>query len=193
MADVILVKNVGSDPFDVRYNSRSTIIPPQDTAIVDVEAAKLWFGDWDARNVGKEERHQFRSQELARLKGLYGAHYDDDMRQPDPRIPEPLFAEQKWDRNQPRIELYEQDGTRIISVLDDPKGDSLPLEDASSDVLARTIEQMQKQLEDMNQRLLKAQEAQSTMDIPTDSPETAPQRRRGAVKVDAALDREEVG
>lgn len=193
MADVVMVRNVADKPFDVRYNSRSTIINPDETGIVDSEAAKLWFGDWEARNIGREERHQFRTRELERLKGIYGAHFDDDFRAEHPSIPEPLLADQKWERNRPRVELYNQSGERIISVLDDPEGNTLPLEDASQDVLARTVSQMQSQLDELKDQLSKAQEAQATLDIPTDSPDTSPQRRRGQVKVDAVVDREEVG
>lgn len=193
MAEVIIVRNTGTSDLDVRFNSRSTIIKPDESGIVETDAAKLWFGDWDARNMGREERHQFRTHELARLRGIYGAHFDDDFRTEHPSIPEPLLADQKWERNRPHVELFEQDGTRIISVLDDPEGKTLPLEEASHDVLARTVEDMQAQLAQMQEQLAKAQEAQDTLSVPTDSPDTSPQRKRGAVKVDAAIDREDVG
>lgn len=193
MADVVICKNVGDKPIDVRYNSRSTVIEPGESGIVESEAAKLWFGDWDQRNIGKDERNQHRTAELERIKGLFGSLFDDDIRNPDPRLEKPLLAHQKWERNRPQVELYNQDGTRIISVLDDSTGATLPLDEAPTDVLARTVEQMQAQITAMEQMLAKAQEAQDTLSVPTDSPDTSPQRKRGAVKVDAAIDREDVG
>ena len=191
MADVIVARNRGDKPFEVKFNSRITTIPAGGEAIIDREAAVVWFGDWEARNVGKAEMHQFRSQELARLKGLYGAHFDD--RPGDPRTPEPLTADEKWVRYCPQIELYNTSNERIIGILDDPTGHSLPLEDAPSDVLAAAVNRMQSEMEDLKAQIAAANEAKATIDIPVDSSENSPQRRRGNVKVDAALEDADVG
>ena len=182
MADIVRVKNVGSADFHGAYDNRPFVIAPGSEAIIDREAACIWFGDWNARNLGPEQRHQFRRMEVERLKGLYGAHYDDP--RDDPRISAPMYAEEKWAANAPHVEIYETDGTKVTTVIEDPTGSTLPIENApAADVAAaatmqKEIERLQSAVSELQGRDVKA---------PTDSPERGT-RRRGPVAVEAALD-----
>jgi len=94
MADIVVVKNVGPDDFKGAFNSKPFVIPAGGDAFLDREAAFIYFGDWNARNLGTDQKMQFRLMEVNRLKGMYGAHYDDP--RDDPRIPAPLYAHEKW-------------------------------------------------------------------------------------------------
>lgn len=184
MADVVIAKNESDSAFRGKYNNVPFVIPAGGDQIIDREAAIVWFGDWNARNIGDNEHLQYRSKEELRLRGMYGASFDDP--RDDPRIPEPKTGEQKWETNRPRIKLFETDGKPIVSVLDDPDGTDLPIEQAPTENLAAAMADMQKQIADMQSRLEKAQEAAATVEIPEDDPGEAPKRRRGPVTVDAS-------
>lgn len=186
MADIVRVKNRAGVPFEGRYNNQPFTIPARGDSIIDREAAIIWFGDWEARDIGRDPRMHFRSQEVARLKGLYGAHFDDPRE--DPRFENPLTADEKWERNKPQIDLFEADGTPIISVIADPTGKGLPIEGAPAEDLAAVMADMQRQMTELQSKLIAAQEAASTSDIPEDSPNDAPRRRRGPVTVEQARD-----
>lgn len=184
MADIVTVENRSSEDFRGAYNSKSFVVPAGKKTIIDREAAVIWFGDWNTRNVGSDPRTQYRARELERLKGLYGALFDDPLE--DPRIPDPLRGEQKWAANKPNVALYEADGKAIVSVIEDPAGEGLPLEDAPAEDLAAAMATLQAQVAEMQSKLIAAQEAQATNQIPEDTPEDAPRRRRGPVTVDAS-------
>lgn len=184
MADIVQVENRADQDFKGAYNSKVFIVPAGKKTIIDREAAVIWFGDWNTRNIGSDPRTQYRHRELERLKGIYGAHFDDPRE--DPRIPEPLRAEEKWEANKPNIALFDTDGSRIVSIIEDPEGAQLPLEDAPAEDLAAAMATLQAQMAEMQSKLIAAQEAQSTNQIPEDTPESAPRRRRGPVTVDAS-------
>ena len=186
MADIVIATNESDRDFHGRFNSVPFIIPAGGDAFIDREAAVLWFGDWTLRNIGHEDRTQFRLAELNRLKGLYGAGYDDPRE--DPRVPSPRNAAEKWAANQPKVKLREADGTAIPTVIEDPSGETLSLEDAPQNDLARALSSMQAQMD-----ALKAQMAENVIptDVPVDDPGSAAKRRRGPVSMEPS--REEAG
>lgn len=189
MPDVVIARNKSKEPFKGKYNSVPFVIPAEGEALLDREAAVIWFGDWTTRNIGSEDRLQFRTQEWNRLRGMYGAGFDDPLE--DRRIEEPLQADQKWERNKPKIELFDSDGTPIVGVIDDPAGATLPLEGAPAGDITAAMAEMQRQMDVLQSQVLAAKEAQSVSTIQEDDPTTATRRRRGPVAVDSP--REDAG
>lgn len=180
MADIVRVTNLGSEDFKGAFNSQPFTIPAGGDAIIDREAAIIWFGDWTVRNLGTEQKHQFRRMEVERLKGLYGSHYDDP--RDDPRIPAPLYAQEKWAQNKPFVKIEETDGTKVITILEDESGSTLPIADAPAHDVAAAVAAMQDQIIKLQDAVAEAQGA--AVKAPTDSPERG-QRKRGPVAVDA--------
>ncbi len=180
MADIVRCRNLGSQDFKGSYDNKPFTVPAGSEAIIDREAAFIWFGDWNARNLGQDQKHQFRRMEVQRLRGIYGANYDDPRE--DPRISDPRTADEKWAFNKPHIEVYETDGRKLITVLEDESGTTLPIEDAPAEDVASAVAAMQDQI---NRLQAAVEEAQGhDVKAPTDSPERG-QRKRGPVSVDA--------
>lgn len=187
MPDVVVVKNLSDKPFRGKYNSRPFVIPANGDALLETEAAVIWFGNWQARNVGNLPANQFRAQEYERLRGLYGSHYDDRPQDEGWVIDKALKADEKWEQNRPRVEIYEQDDhgntKRVVGVLEDPEGTELPLEETPSVDLAGVVAEQQRQIDQMQAALdsLKSQ----TSGAPVDSPNRV-KRNRGAITPEPA-------
>lgn len=168
----VRVRNVGSAPYLLAYNSQVTRLMPGVEAVVEEEAAKIHFGDWDLRN---DDRGQWRHLELARLRGIAGSDEEG------------VSAGQSaalWESRRPRVELLTATGDPIVSVIDDPSGDSLPVN--SNRDRDRELVFLRDQIDKlMEEREL--ERAQSTLlDIPVDAPDTAPRRRSRGVEVQQA-------
>lgn len=107
--NIVRVVNEGLTDFHDKWNSQEFIIPSGSEMMVPIDAAYLWAGDWDARDI--DARRRFRTNEFRRLRTRYGV-YDD---------------ETVWDERRPQIAVYTLDGTRLTTILDDPLGKTLGL------------------------------------------------------------------
>lgn len=102
--EIVRVKNAGTTPFKDGYDSQPYLIPPGSEAVVPYEAACLWLGDPNARDI--DARHRNRVEAFARLRVRWGV-YDNLTEASD------LF---------PKLEVYDLEGHRIYMVVDDPDG-----------------------------------------------------------------------
>lgn len=172
LPDHVRVKNLAEDNLVLRYNSQEYVVPAEGDALVPAECAAIWFGDWNKRNT---DRKPDRNKEVTRLRGLYGAHAGFE------------GADTRWEERQPKVELYTADGQRLIGVLDDPSGDTLPA--VGGEYNAKLIDDMRTRMQEMEARM---QEMTGGLeDIPEDTPDKPPARKKRKPQVEPA--REETG
>lgn len=169
MANICRVRNLGSKPLLGAYDSQPYRIDPGETAIIDVECAKKDFGDWECRNFGEGKNH--RLDEYHRIRGLMGVmegarvpsgEYDEDGRPVE--VPSGVLVETRL----PKVEIHLADGTKVVSVLEDPEGRSLPV--ASELDQTRAIESMQEEIKKLSDALDSVKNQQNHVEIPKDAP-----------------------
>lgn len=192
--DLVRVKNVGDQPISGAYGGNGYLIPVGGDSLMETECAKKDFGDWDSRNLSKtEEKLRFRDRELRRVRGLYGVTpgakipvvtHDGKADLDDHGVPKEVLADLVWKDRMPKVEVYSMDGTRFTTVIEDPEGETLPLDGASSDDKDLALAEMKSQLAKLQDAIdgMKAQ----PVAIPVDSPETAPRPTPKKAKVHAA-------
>ena len=148
--DVVLV-----DSFDGTTYS----VDPKGTAIVPLEAAKLWFGDWDAKN--KPERAlRERDDEFRRLQIRYGCGDNPAL----------------WEETKPVVEVTDVDGNNLVTtVIDDPSGTAVSQADVTVDDQQDMLGMIRQQAKDLD-RLKKQYESQVRSDQPdADADEDTPE------------------
>lgn len=136
--DVVRIRNLMDKEWTGMYNSQTYRMSPGGECIAPYIAVCNWFGHPEAVDIGPRER--YRTDEYARLRVFYGVYDDED----------------KWDELTPKVEVYDLDGNRIITVIDDPSGSALtPAQStvAERDLLVRQMTQMQKQMAMMQAQL----------------------------------------
>lgn len=191
--DLVRVKNVGDAPISGAYGGNGYLIPVGGDTLMETECAKKDFGDWDTRNLSKtEEKLRFRDRELRRVRGLYGVTpgakipvvtHDGKADLDDHGVPKEVLADVVWKDRMPKVEIYSMDGTRLTTVIEDPEGESLPL-DGSSDDKDLALAEMRAQIDKLQDAIVGMQV--KAVDIPVDSPETAPRPTPKKAKVHAA-------
>jgi hypothetical protein len=149
MADALKVLNRGPDVFEARYNRQTYRIQPGESAFIPHEAVCLWLGDPASRNVGKQQDRRLEAQRLSRR---YGA-YDDKA---------------KFEANKPNLEVHDLDGNRVVTVVDDPSGDSLTPPSRVELSMMDMIERLEKQVDQ-----LKRQAGQADVDPDAEPGEAA--------------------
>jgi len=148
--DVVLV-----DSFDGTTYS----VDPKGTAIVPLEAAKLWFGDWDTQN--KPERAlRERDDEYKRLLIRYGSGDNPAL----------------WEEVKPLVTVTDVDGNDpVTTVIDDPSGTSVSQADVTVDQHQDMLGMIRQQAKDLD-RLKKQYADQVRSDQPdADADEDAPE------------------
>lgn len=183
MADVCRVKNLGSQPLIGAYDSQPYRIDPEETGLLDVECAKKDFGDWTLRNWG--EGKNFRFDEFQRIRGLKGI-MEGSMVPTGNRTKEGTWEEVPsnllLDDRMPKVEITLMDGSKVITVLEDPEGRTLPLENASQVDQAHAIESMQEQIAKLTDALDSMKNQQAHVEIPKDTPQSKrPQQKKSDV------------
>lgn len=136
--DVVRIRNLMDREWSAMYNSQTYRMGPGGETIAPYIAVCNWFGHPEAVDMGPRER--YRTDEYARLRVFYGVYDDED----------------KWDELTPKVEVYDLDGNRITTVIDDPSGSALtPAQStvAERDLLVRQMAQMQKQMAAMQTQL----------------------------------------
>lgn len=173
MAEVVHCKNIGTIPHASAFNSRPYVIKPGQSAILEREAAVKDFGDWSLRNESAEIHK--RLDEYHRVQGHYGCG-PDTIRDENTPV---------WDEVMPRVELSDESGNPIISVLDDPQGNSLPEDTTGQDGLERQLDLMRQRMAELEDMLNRGQDRPAVV-VAEDSPDTAPRRRGRPPKVTGA-------
>lgn len=178
MADLVRVRNLDSKSLRIAYNSQPTVIGAGQDGFVDREAACAHFGVWWSVKGG---RPIDRTEEYGRVRGLYGSF---------PGAPQDANTP-SWEDVKPKVEIYELDGTKVSTVIEDPEGEAIPVTERQDEGHMRaTVEKMREQLEEMQRKLDTSETivaAHTAPELPAeDSPDTAPRRKRQPGKIEAA-------
>lgn len=186
--DLIFVENLGSEPITGAFNSNGFLIPPGERVMLDRVAAMKDWGDWTKRNWGREPHKRERDAEYRRIRGLYGVH--EGARVPnghdkDGQVIE-VSSETILAERLPKVALFELTGEKIIGILDDPTGESLPLETADEDVLSKMVASQDDRIAKLEAMLEQALVDRSSIEAPVDSPDTAPRPKASKPKVTAS-------
>lgn len=186
------VRNTGTRLLEGAYGGHPYSIPPGEERVLEVECAKKDFGDWDTRNLSKtEKRLQFRIEQLERLRGHYGCTPGakipvvDESGTPDldeKGFPKEVLADVVWRQKMPNVEIHLMDGTRVVTVIEDPDGSDLPAPDLEPDSKDLIIASMKSDIEKLTQAVV---QMQSQPKAPVDSP-SAPRPRPKQAKVVAS-------
>ncbi len=106
---VVRVKNLRDVALVDSFDGTTYSVNPAGNAIVPVDAAKLWFGNWDL--VDKPSRAlRERTDELRRLQVRYGCSDDPE----------------RWEEVKPLVEVSNVDeDERFVTVIDDPSGNNI--------------------------------------------------------------------
>lgn len=123
---VVRLTNVGDKEFQGKYDGRTTTLEPGKTTMVTFAAMALWLGNPYSHN--RNPRNRQRLSELNRLRAKYGAYDNPEL----------------WEQNKPLIEVYDAEGNRIITVVDDPDGTFLPPDE--EDRNATAVDTLQKRI-----------------------------------------------
>lgn len=135
------IVNKGKVPFVSKWEGNKFTIKPGSEIMVTRDAANRWTGNATVFDDGKVNA---RREEYNRLRVLYGAYENDT----------------KWEENQPHLAVYDLDGNRIITVIDDPEGTQV--QPAPID---RTTRSMQEQLEDMERQMAAMRRAMEDQEV----------------------------
>lgn len=178
MADLVRVRNLDTKSLRIAFDSKLTVIGPKQDGFVDREAACAHFGVWWSVKGG---RPIDRTEEYGRIRGLHGCFPGAPQDENSPN----------WEDVKPKVEIYEVNGTKVSTVIDDPEGENVPITERDDDDHMRaTMQQMKDQLEDMQRKLDTSQSIVAAHTAPSlpaeDSPETAPKRRRQAPRIEGA-------
>lgn len=143
------------------YDNITYSIPPGGETIAPFIAACIWFGHPEA--VDTDADHRYRTDEFKRLRVRYGVldviteHPDSGHHiGPADTICCPISQEEQWQRNKPPVEVFSLDGSRIITVTDDPDGSEITptvTTMAEADNLRTQLEAMQKQMAQLQTQL----------------------------------------
>lgn len=102
--DIVRLVNTAPTPFIAKWDNQTWTIKSGSESLVPRDAANLWFGDGSLVDAGNRRD---RSIAYDRLRSRYGAYERDEV----------------WETNKPCVELYDLDGERIHTIIDDPDGD----------------------------------------------------------------------
>lgn len=179
--DVVRVRNRTDHVIEGAFNANPYRIQPGGEVVMETEAAKKDFGDWDCRNLSKkEQRLRFRYNEYLRIRGQKGVLPGskipvlDEKGQPkfnESGVPEEILSDFVWKDRMDWVDIESLEGERYVTVLDDPEGDNLPKPDLEPDDKDLAIASLQSQIEKLNAAVVTMQEGQAR--APVDSPENA--------------------
>lgn len=189
--DIVKVRNLGETDHVSAYNGERFVIRAGGELTIEREAAVKDFGNWEARNFSQTDaRLRHREREFRRVRGLYGVHEGAKIpvRGPDggpvlnkDGIPEETLADTVYRERLPKVEIYLMDGTKVTSVIEDPEGKDLPLDDAPAGDQVNAIASLQAQIKQMEGALSSLLDKQTQIEIPTDSPQPKPKASKPKV------------
>ncbi len=180
---IVRIKNVGDTDFKDLFDGRTYLIPANSETFVDYDAMCLWLGhplanDFDPRNrvrVAEYQRLRTRYGVDARMLTLntLGTTVDDTE----------LFTQMR-----PKLEVYDVDGSVILTVADDPSGTFLTAPDTQSGniqelILAR-MHQMEQEMTNLRAQLANQQRSEQALNdaqpIETDGERITPSQDHGS-------------
>ncbi len=156
---VVRVKNLRDVDFVDSYDGTTYTVAPNGNAIVPIEAAKLWCGDWT--KVNKPERAlRERDDELKRLQIRFGCSDNPAM----------------WEELKPLVEVTDVDGSeQYTTVIEDPSGGTVSQADVTVNEHQDMLGMIRQQAKDLD-RLKKVYQEQVKSDQPdSDADEDAPE------------------
>lgn len=144
IGQMVRVINKGPNPLTIKYNRMKYILEPDKEKFIPYEAAQLWFGDprttAEIRTLvledGQKQMLYPRQYEVRRLRAKYGNLEG--------------VGDETTIQDCPNVEMYNTEGERIYTVLEDPKGDTTnpALISASDNATTQSlIRQQQKQID----------------------------------------------
>lgn len=169
--ELVWATNKDDHPIELSWNSKRTVIEPNKRKTVQLEAITNVAGDprsvEHSQRIWLDDQHTedlmipSRPDEVIRLRHRY-AIGEGDVRS---------FNDKEGNRapNLPQLEVHNDEGERIWTVLDDPEGihsTALGIPDVSNENLASEIERMQRQLD-----LMREQAAEGETHTPLDEDE----------------------
>lgn len=178
---VVRLVNEGDTPFKDMFNSQPFVIPARGQMFVDYDAMCLWLGHPEANDFNP--RNRVRVAEYQRLRGRYGV----DARALEQTLQGiPVDADELFQQLRPKLVAYDTaTQEQIITVADDPDGDSLhPLPEDTGDnqglILAR-MAQMEQEMANLRQQLAQQQRTEQALDdaapVPFDNPDLTPEQQ----------------
>lgn len=102
--DIVRINNVGTEEFIDKYDGATYRIPVGGETMVPLDAVILWCGHPEANDA--DPRNRVRQMEWERLRTRYGVYEETE----------------KLAHLFPKLEVWGLDGTRVVTVLDDPEG-----------------------------------------------------------------------
>lgn len=162
---VLRIKNLREAPFVDGYDGTNYTIESESQAIVPAAAAKLWFGDWDARN-DPSRAWRAREDEITRLKQRYGASDNPEL----------------WEEVKPLVSVSAVDSDEpFLTVIDDPSGDSIHGAEVSvndHENMLEMIRQQSRELETLKSQYKNEVRAEQPIaDADEDKPEPVASKR----------------
>ena len=162
---VVRVKNLRKATLVDGYDGTNYAIEPGKSVVVPLEAAKLWFGDWDTKN--KPERAlRLRDDEFKRLAIRYGCADNPTA----------------WEEWKPLVEVSDIDNEETFTtVIDDPTGTSVSQAELTVNEHTDMLDMIRQQSKELN--LLKKQYEkevradQPEADADEDTPEPVASKR----------------
>lgn len=168
MAEIVRIKNVGDSDFRDGFDGRTYVIPAGAETMVDYNAMCLWLGHPMANNY--DPRNRVRVQEYQRLRVRYGVSAKElELNQKGQLVDtDGLFKQMR-----PKLEVYNLDGSPILTVADDPDGTFLTTpDDQSGDsqqlIMAR-MHQMEQEMANLRNQLAQQARAEQALNdaVPT--------------------------
>ncbi len=156
---VVRVKNLRDVAFVDSFDGTTYSVNPAGSTIVPIEAAKLWFGNWDL--VDKPSRAlRERSEELQRLQVRYGCSDDPE----------------RWEATKPLVQVCDVDeDTCFVTVIDDPAGTAISEAAVTVDEHEDMLSMIRQQAKDLD-RLKKDYQKQIRTEQPdSDADEDKPE------------------
>lgn len=145
--------NKGEHELTIRYNRMKYKLEPEKERLIPWEAAQLWFGDprtsaemkFIENEDGSKQMLYPRQAEVRRLRAKYG---NLEGQSDETIVP-----------NCPTVEIYTGEGHRVVTVLEDPKGEtSNPalISRADDTTTANLLKKQQKQIDMLMKELQKS-------------------------------------
>ena len=165
---VVRVKNLRKATLVDGYDGTNYAIEPGKSVVVPLEAAKLWFGDWDTKN--KPERAlRLRDDEFIRLMQRYGCADNPAA----------------WEEWKPLVEVTDlDDDETFTTVIDDPTGSSVSQADVTVKENADMLDMIRQQSKELNalkkqyEKEVRADQPEADADEDTPEPVASKRARR---------------
>lgn len=157
--DIVRLKNTGDTRWTDKYNNQVFACDPGKDIVIPFGALCLWMGNPDAKDVPNGQRH--RRAEFNRLVIRYGGADNPDL----------------WHENTPKIEAYDFDNNRIITVIDDPEGKGVHSAQTTveeQEILQSQVNKLTRELAAMRSRMESHDDEVVDEDIREDAPSRVP-------------------